>query len=42
MAAWEAVRLLKEAGTGMSAAALSLLFLTQQILLPDALDRGWR
>lgn len=38
MAVWETICLLKEAGTKMSAAMLSLLLLAQQILLPDTLD----
>jgi hypothetical protein len=42
MTTWETIRLLKEARTSMSGAVLSLLFLPQQILLPDALDCGWR
>ena len=41
MAAWKTVYFLEEARTRMPAATLLLLFLTQQVLLPDALDGRW-
>ena len=41
MTAWKTVRFLEEALIRMSATTLSLLFLAQQVLLPDALDSGW-
>jgi hypothetical protein len=40
VAAWKTIRFLEEARTRMPAMTLLLLFLAQQILLPDALD-GW-
>jgi hypothetical protein len=41
MAAWKTVCFLKEARTRMPTTTLSLLFLAQQVLLPDTLN-GWR
>jgi hypothetical protein len=41
MAAWKTVCFLKEARTRVPTTTLSLLFLAQQVLLPDALDSGW-
>ena len=41
MATWKLVSFLEKTQTRMLAATLSLLFLAQQILLPDALNCWW-
>jgi hypothetical protein len=41
MSAWKIIGFLKKARTRMPATTLSLLFLAQQILLPDAFNGWW-